>query len=168
MLWPLDKWHGAGHVPERARLHSTSIRAKTRIVRARRPPDHTHEGWHGACSTPCMVEYSDSEPCLSSSRDSSGELAGPEPTASSLLLQPRIDAARACWRLSTRQTQVLELVALGESNKAIAHILCLAEVTVEAHLTALLRKSGADSRTNLAVRVWAQALNGMCKPRRRG
>ena len=114
-----------------------------------------------------MVEYSDSEPYCSPSHDSSDQLAGPQPTALSLL-QPRLDAARARWRLSARQTQVLELVALGESNKAIAQVLCLAEVTVETHLTALLRRSGADSRTNLAVRVWAQALDGMCKPRHRG
>jgi DNA-binding NarL/FixJ family response regulator len=81
--------------------------------------------------------------------------------ACSALLARRIEEARARWKLSTRQRQVLELLALGESNKAIAQTLGVAEVTVEAHVTSLLRKSGADSRTNLAVRIWAGAFDGL-------
>ncbi len=76
-------------------------------------------------------------------------------------LRTRIEAACAYWKLSLRQAQVLELIALGKCNKRIAQILGLAEVTVEAHVTALLRKSGAESRTNLAVRVWAEELDGL-------
>jgi DNA-binding NarL/FixJ family response regulator len=86
---------------------------------------------------------------------------GTSPGACSALLARRIDAARSRWKLSTRQRQVLELLALGESNKIIAQTLGVAEVTVEAHVTSLLRKSGADSRTNLAVRVWAGAFDGL-------
>jgi DNA-binding NarL/FixJ family response regulator len=83
------------------------------------------------------------------------------PGACSALLKRRIDAASARWKLSTRQRQVLELLALGESNKVIAQTLGVAEVTVEAHVTSLLRKSGADSRTSLAVRIWAGAFEGL-------
>jgi ATP/maltotriose-dependent transcriptional regulator MalT len=111
-----------------------------------------------------MVACSDPEAGPPSSHEPSDDGEARGPGAFTSMLRPRIDAARTRWRLSTRQTQVLELVALGESNKTIAQILRLAEVTVEAHLTALLRKSGADSRTNLAVRVWARALDGLCGP----
>jgi DNA-binding NarL/FixJ family response regulator len=86
---------------------------------------------------------------------------GTPPGICSAMLARRIEAARLRWKLSTRQRQVLELVALGESNKTIAQALGVAEVTVEAHVTSLLRKSGADSRTNLAVRVWAGAFDGL-------
>jgi DNA-binding NarL/FixJ family response regulator len=86
---------------------------------------------------------------------------GTSPGACSALLAQRIDTARLRWKLSTRQRQVLELLALGESNKAIAQTLGVAEVTVEAHVTSLLRKSGADSRTSLAVRIWAGAFDGL-------
>ncbi len=55
--------------------------------------------------------------------------------------------------LASRQTEVLALVAAGESNKLIAARLDCALRTVEVHVTALLRKAGCDSRAELVARL---------------
>jgi DNA-binding NarL/FixJ family response regulator len=108
-----------------------------------------------------MAEYCERGDRAHAAHENTDEPAGSGPISFAVRLRPRIDAARVRWGLSERQTQVLELVALGESNKTIAGILRLAEVTVETHVTSLLRKAGSESRTNLAVRVWAGALDGL-------
>jgi DNA-binding NarL/FixJ family response regulator len=53
---------------------------------------------------------------------------------------------------------VLELIAAGgHSNKEIATTIGCAEVTVENHVTELLRRSGAKSRTDLVGRLFTMA-----------
>lgn len=48
--------------------------------------------------------------------------------------------------LTRKQLQVLERMALGESNKMIAYHLNIAETTVKAHVSAILRKMGVHNR----------------------
>jgi DNA-binding NarL/FixJ family response regulator len=55
--------------------------------------------------------------------------------------------------LTSRQRQVAELVAVGRSNQAIASRLRICEKTVEKHVSALLRKLGVRSRTQLAIEI---------------
>lgn len=50
-------------------------------------------------------------------------------------------------RLTTREAQVLELVAIGMPNKSIAHALGISEHTVKFHVGSILAKLGAESRT---------------------
>ena len=66
-----------------------------------------------------------------------------------------VNIARATdrWKLTRRQREVLALIASGDTNKSIATKLGCAEVTVELHVTALLRKSGAATRTELVSRL---------------
>jgi len=54
--------------------------------------------------------------------------------------------------LTPRETQVLELVADGLSNKAIAGVLGLSDETVKFHLASIFGKLGASNRTD-AVRL---------------
>jgi len=60
------------------------------------------------------------------------------------------------WQLSRRQTDVLRLLATGETNKEIATKLGCAEVTVEFHLTALFRKTATENRGELISRFWRE------------
>jgi DNA-binding CsgD family transcriptional regulator len=71
---------------------------------------------------------------------------------------PRLAAAIARQRLTPRQGEVLGLLVLGESNKAIARELGCAEATVEIHVTALLRKSCCEGRCALVSRFWSEPL----------
>lgn len=57
--------------------------------------------------------------------------------------------------LTPAQTRVLEHVARGASNAAIAAELKVAERTVEAHITAILEKAQVPSRAALIVRIFA-------------
>jgi DNA-binding NarL/FixJ family response regulator len=58
--------------------------------------------------------------------------------------------------LTARESQVLELVAEGLSNGQIAERLYISRKTVSVHVSAILRKLGAASRTE-AVRLAALA-----------
>ncbi len=60
--------------------------------------------------------------------------------------------------LTSREQQVLELVAEGLSNGQIAERLYISRKTVSVHVSAILRKLGAASRTE-AVRLAALAAN---------
>jgi DNA-binding NarL/FixJ family response regulator len=54
--------------------------------------------------------------------------------------------------LTMRETEVLRLVATGQSNKAIARLLMIELGTVKSHMSAIMGKLGANSRTH-AVRI---------------
>jgi DNA-binding NarL/FixJ family response regulator len=54
--------------------------------------------------------------------------------------------------LTPRQVEVLNLIAEGKSNKRIAYDLSISEMTVKAHVTAILRKLGVVSRAQAIVK----------------
>lgn len=53
--------------------------------------------------------------------------------------------------LTNRQSQVLDLVAQGMSNKQIAFAMGVSEATVKLHINALLRSIGVTNRTQAVV-----------------
>ncbi|MBY5847642.1 response regulator [Rhizobium ruizarguesonis] len=57
--------------------------------------------------------------------------------------------------LTPRETEVIELVAEGLSNKHIGRRLNLQEKTIKHHMTEILSKLGASNRTEAAIR-WRQ------------
>ena len=77
------------------------------------------------------------------------------------LAQPAVNAIVAARagegalpELSDREREVLVLLGRGQSNKAIARTLDIAEKTVKAHLTSAFRRIGATNRVEAAL--WAQ------------
>jgi DNA-binding NarL/FixJ family response regulator len=72
----------------------------------------------------------------------------------------RLERVAADWSLTSRQVEVVALVARGYSNKEIAASLGCALHTVELHVTEILRRSGLSSRAALVAQVWAQSLVG--------
>ncbi len=75
----------------------------------------------------------------------------PEPATALMGLQ-RADGT-SLSSLSSREVNILEGLALGESNKVIARNLDIAEATVKVHVKAILRKVRVKNRTQAAV--WA-------------
>ncbi|WP_442507586.1 response regulator transcription factor [Novipirellula sp. SH528] len=60
----------------------------------------------------------------------------------------------ACdWPLTSRESQVLLHIALGLSNKEIAKSLMISVETVKEHVQNILRKLGANDRTDAAVKA---------------
>ncbi len=55
--------------------------------------------------------------------------------------------------LTPQQQRIMKLICAGKPNKQIAYELSLAEATVKAHITALLRRLGVQNRTQAAVLV---------------
>lgn len=53
--------------------------------------------------------------------------------------------------LTTRELNILSMIAEGLSNKAIAAELCLSEGTVRAHVSSILNKLGLENRTQVVI-----------------
>jgi DNA-binding NarL/FixJ family response regulator len=54
-------------------------------------------------------------------------------------------------RLTERETEILRLLARGQSNKEIARSLSIGETTVKSHVSSILTKLGVASRTQAAL-----------------
>jgi DNA-binding NarL/FixJ family response regulator len=52
-----------------------------------------------------------------------------------------------------RETDVLILLAMGKSNKAIAETLYISDSTVKAHLTNIYKKLGVENRIEAVVYI---------------
>jgi DNA-binding NarL/FixJ family response regulator len=63
---------------------------------------------------------------------------------------PRLEGIE---ELTQREQEVLGLLAEGITNRGIAHRLGISPLTVKSHVDAILRKMGAQSRTEAVVRA---------------
>jgi DNA-binding NarL/FixJ family response regulator len=63
----------------------------------------------------------------------------------------RLEIAKRMSTLTPQQMRVLTLIAEGKPNKIIAYELDVAETTVKAHITAILRKLKVHSRTQAVL-----------------
>lgn len=64
---------------------------------------------------------------------------------------PRDDALARLALLTPQQARILQLICEGMLNKQIAFDLSIAETTVKAHVTAIMRKLGVQSRTQAVL-----------------
>ncbi len=62
--------------------------------------------------------------------------------------------------LTTREVEILKLMAAGQSNSQIAEQLSIAEGTVERHVHHILHKLGVANRTEAALWAVRQRLSG--------
>jgi len=60
--------------------------------------------------------------------------------------------------LTDREREVLRHLALGESNKAIADVLCVSEETVKTHVGHILSKLGVENRAQAVVQALKRGL----------
>jgi DNA-binding CsgD family transcriptional regulator len=78
------------------------------------------------------------------------------PVYSNADIGDRLIRAKASWRLTDRETEVLGLLARGNSNKEISAKLRIEEGTLDAHLSRVRSKCGADSSRLLLVIFWSE------------
>jgi DNA-binding NarL/FixJ family response regulator len=64
---------------------------------------------------------------------------------------PAPSVAERLALLTPQHARIMRLICEGKQNKQIAYELSLAEATVKAHITALLRRLGVQNRTQAAV-----------------
>ncbi|HEY4387405.1 MAG TPA: response regulator transcription factor, partial [Ktedonobacteraceae bacterium] len=72
------------------------------------------------------------------------------PQAAARLMQG-VRAPEPSKALTERESEVLQLLAQGRSNKEIAHQLSLGEKTIKTHVSHILGKLGVQSRTQAAL-----------------
>jgi DNA-binding NarL/FixJ family response regulator len=77
-----------------------------------------------------------------------------DPKAARVLVDQRRVANRASADLTTREREVLALLATGLANKQIARQLDITERTVKAHMTRIFEALGVTDRTQAAL--WAR------------
>ncbi len=64
---------------------------------------------------------------------------------------PREEILRRLGELTRQQARILELICEGKLNKQIAWDLGVADATVKAHVTAIMRKLGVQTRTQAVL-----------------
>ncbi len=65
---------------------------------------------------------------------------------------PDINIGLMCSKsFSKREIDILRLMTTGMSNSKIAKELCISEGTVKTHIHSMLKKTGCDNRTELAI-----------------
>ena len=80
-----------------------------------------------------------------------------------------ISAATAFTPLSPRESEVLEAIARGMTNKDVADALAIGEQTVKNHVTSILRKLAVNGRTQAVLYALRKSWIGISDepPRRR-
>ncbi|WP_126976693.1 response regulator [Frigidibacter oleivorans] len=74
---------------------------------------------------------------------------------------PSEEAVRRLALLTRQQARILQLVCAGRMNKHIAYELSIAETTVKAHVTAIMRKLGVQTRTQAVLFAQEASFNVM-------
>lgn len=90
------------------------------------------------------VSVSDLANAIRSAHESIPVLA---PEATRMLIQAKIQRSAGDFKLSDRELEVLALMVRGMSNREIAHELTISYSTIKFHVSAILGKLGATSRT---------------------
>lgn len=94
-----------------------------------------------------------------------GEVFAPDlPTSEEIdAMQPsaRDIAIRSLSQLTRQQAKILDLICEGKMNKQIAYELAIAETTVKAHVTAIMRKMGVSSRTQAVLMARDANMTGL-------
>ena len=141
--WALNQW-GLQVITWKAAAGNTTSRSLAQRVGFRISPDTarlglSHRGervdaWRGELLASDLTSLTTSQSMTSSTSTKAARAKAP------------------AVALTRREQQVLDLLAAGEPNRAIAHTLGISENTVKNHVRALLEKLHARSRTDAVVR----------------
>jgi DNA-binding NarL/FixJ family response regulator len=80
-------------------------------------------------------------------------VSGREPELRNVVMTARQRKKLEAIGLTPREIDVLELLVAGHGNKRIAQLLGIAEATIKAHVTNILRAFAAENRTQVVYRI---------------
>ncbi len=120
-----------------------SAREEAHVVR--RALDHGAAGFIPKSSDPATIRAA-----ISAVLDG-GQWSPPQAEHADGLAPEEADVAQRIRELTPQQFRVLGMLGTGLLNKQIAHALGVSEATVKAHMTAILRKLGANNRTQAVL-----------------
>jgi DNA-binding CsgD family transcriptional regulator/PAS domain-containing protein len=149
---------GLGAALEAMGAPSFVVTSRGRVLHANRAGAHLADGWGRSAPERLRAAVrcpGDGDYVLRIADGAAPEAFLVVLRGASSALDTRVAALTAAWGLSPREAGVLSRLARGDSNKELAAALRAAEVTVERHVTSLLRKSRCDSRARLIARFWS-------------
>lgn len=120
-----------------------SAREEAHVVR--RALDHGAAGFIPKSSDPATIRAA-----ISAVLDG-GQWSPPQAEHAAGVAPEEADIAQRIRELTPQQFRVLGMLGTGLLNKQIAHALGVSEATVKAHMTAILRKLGANNRTQAVL-----------------
>ena len=97
-------------------------------------------------------------------RAAAGEIVMPASDLSAVLQelrsgrQPRPAEEIALARLTTRETEILQLLASGHSTSRVAEVLGISPLTVQSHVKSILAKLGVHSKIEAVTMAWRHGL----------
>jgi DNA-binding NarL/FixJ family response regulator len=133
-----------------------SAREEASVVR--RAIDHGAAGFIPKSSDPATIRAA-----ISAVLDG-GQWLPPQAEHADGLAPGEADIAQRIRDLTPQQFRVLGMLGTGLLNKQIAHVLGVSEATVKAHMTAILRKLGANNRTQAVLMAGKLAVDPASEP----
>jgi two-component system nitrate/nitrite response regulator NarL len=148
VVWDLG-WHPTPSVERLADVTEAGLPVLALLADEADAPDARAAGAHGL-----LLRHTDADSLLTALTAVAQGLIALEPSLAAALL-PTSDRAPGplVEELTPRELEVLQLLAEGLPNKAVAHRLDISEHTVKFHVNAILSKLGAQSRTDAVVRA---------------
>jgi DNA-binding NarL/FixJ family response regulator len=134
------------------RIVATDAGARVVVLTSFGDDRHIADALH-AGAVGYVLKHADPDELLDAIRAAARGDSPLDPKAARVLLASRRLGPRE-RELSTREEEVLRLVADGLTNKAIARKLTISERTVKAHLTNIFGRLGVTDRTQAAL--WAR------------
>ncbi|PVZ65413.1 response regulator transcription factor [Pelagibaculum spongiae] len=120
------------------------------VVSAREEPDLIHRALQTGASGFIPKSSSLDVLCQAIKQILDGDIYQPD-ISGSPVENVSIDLEQRVASLTPQQMKVLKLAAEGLLNKQIAYELGISEATIKAHMTAILKKLGLSSRTQVAL-----------------
>lgn len=146
---------GSGSVATRTSLESLAELGESGLPTVALLPDETYtsEAWT-AGARGLLLRNSDAEKLQTALLAvSQGLVVLDLALTAAALPTPETEPPRLAEALTPRELEVLQLLAEGLANKAIARRLDISDHTVKFHVNAILSKLGAQSRTDAVVRA---------------
>jgi len=119
---------------------------------------HTADAWSAGARGLLLRDVSAERLFATLSAVAQGVMVFDPALADALRPSGELALAPLAEELTPREREVLQLLAQGLSNKAIAYQLDISEHTVKFHVNAIMNKLGAQSRTEAAVQATRMGL----------